>query len=121
MDWHNKMLRTEDIAQLEANYREQLPLKDTKEERDFKPVVKLFNPVGAGTWLLTELEPGSSLAFGLCDLGMGCPEMGYVRLDELWTVRLPLGMKIERDIHFTARHTLSEYAREAQGLGYIRA
>ena len=121
MEWRNKLLRSEDIAQLEANHREQLPLKGTRKERDFKPVAKLFNPVGAGTWLLTELEPGTSLSFGLADLGMGCPEMGTICLDELWSVRLPFGMKIERDIHFTAQHTLSEYSREAQKLGYIKA
>jgi hypothetical protein len=41
---------------------------------DFKPVLKLFSPVGAATWLITEREPDySDILFGLCDLGMGFP------------------------------------------------
>ena len=48
------------------------------------PVVKLFTPDASATWLLTELDPADpDLAFGLCDLGLGCPELGYVRLSEL--------------------------------------
>jgi integrase len=38
------------------------------------------------------------LAFGLCDLGMGEPELGYVSLTELRTVRGKLGLPIERDL-----------------------
>jgi hypothetical protein len=37
---------------------------------DFKPVVKLFTPDGQCTWLLTEIDEGTDLAFGLCDLGL---------------------------------------------------
>jgi hypothetical protein len=32
---------------------------------------------------------------------MGYPELGYVMLSELGSVRGPLGLGIERDIHFT--------------------
>ena len=46
---------------------------------DFKPVVKLFTPDAQCTWLLTELDSDGGLAFGLCDLGLGCPELGYAR------------------------------------------
>ncbi|MEA2079594.1 MAG: DUF2958 domain-containing protein, partial [Pseudomonadota bacterium] len=43
---------------------------------DPKPVVKLFTPDGSATWLLTELDPDDNdIAFGLCDLGMGSPEL----------------------------------------------
>ena len=51
---------------------------------DPKPVIKLFTPDGAATWLLTELDPDDNdIAFGLCDLGMGFPELGSVRISEL--------------------------------------
>jgi hypothetical protein len=51
---------------------------------DFKLVVKLFNPCGAATWLLTELDPDDpDIGFGLCDLGLGSPELGSVRISEL--------------------------------------
>ena len=46
--------------------------------RDFVPVVKFFTPWANCTWLLTELEDNEDIAFGLCDLGVGCPEIGSV-------------------------------------------
>jgi hypothetical protein len=86
---------------------------------DFHPVVKLFNPCGAATWLLSELDEDGDTAFGLCDLGMGEPEFGYVSLEELASVKLSLGFYIERDEHFTAKKSLGDYAREARRLGRI--
>jgi Protein of unknown function (DUF2958) len=62
---------------------------------DFKPVVKLFTPDAQCTWLLTELDPDGGLAFGLCDLGMGCPELGYISLAELSSVRGKLGLPVD--------------------------
>ena len=86
---------------------------------DRMPVVKLFNPCGAATWLLSELDPETNIAFGLCDLGMGHPELGYVSIDELRSVRLPFGLKIERDRHWQACKTLTEYAEDARAAGRI--
>ena len=57
---------------------------------DLAPVVQLFCPWGGGTWLLTELDPEDpDIAFGLCDLGMGSPELGSVRLSELAAIVVP--------------------------------
>jgi hypothetical protein len=87
---------------------------------DFKPVVKLFTPDGAATWLLTEADPDCpDILFGLCDLGMGFPELGCVSLTELMSVRGALGLPIERDLHFEASKTLSEYYEEAYQAGRI--
>jgi hypothetical protein len=86
---------------------------------DFKPVVKLFTLDAQCTWLLTEIDEGSDLAFGLCDLGMGCPELGYVSLTELRTVRGKLGLPIERDLHFEADKPISAYALDARTRGHI--
>ncbi len=85
---------------------------------DFEPVVKLFTPDAQCTWLLTEID-ADSLAFGLCDLGMGEPELGYVSLIELRTVRGKLGLPVEHDLHFDANKTLSAYADEARAHGRI--
>jgi len=91
-------------------------------DHDPKPVVKLFTPVSNATWLLTELDPADpDVAFGLCDLGLGCPELGYVRISELQSVRGRLGPLVERDLHFTADRTLSEYAAAARSAGGISA
>ncbi|WP_420419630.1 DUF2958 domain-containing protein [Pacificispira sp.] len=99
------------------------PENEDGKTHDFWPVVKLFNPCGAATWLLTELDPeDTDIAFGLCDLGFGCPELGSVRLSELAAVKLMGGaLGIERDIHFKATKRLSVYAEEARTLGHIKA
>lgn len=89
-------------------------------ETDHVPVVKFFDPTGAATWLITEMMPDEpDILFGLCDLGMGCPELGYVSLSELQSVTGRLGLGIERDLSFAARFPLSVYARAAQSAGGI--
>jgi hypothetical protein len=61
----------------------------------------------------------SAILFGLCDLGMGCPELGYVSLGELKSVTNRLGLGIERDLYFKARYPLSVYAHAADRRGRI--
>ena len=108
--------------QLLANGRAQRAAMDKGDEAfDFKPVVKLFTPDAQCTWLLTELDPDGGLAFGLCDLGLGCPELGYVSLVELTSVRGKLGLPVERDLHFEADKSISAYAEEARQLRRIVA
>ena len=115
-----KLITDSLTAQLRANGREQRAAMDKGEDAlDFKPVVKLFTPDAQCTWLLTELDPDGGLAFGLCDLGLGCPELGYVPLAELAAVRGRLGLPIERDRHFVANKTISAYADEARAHGHI--
>jgi len=102
-----------------------------EDEPDHRPVVKLFSNSGRSIWLLSEIIPGTDgeRAFGLCDHGMGYPELGYVSIPEL--AHVPMRLKIngkvrtfeliagvERDCHWTPRGTLREYtdaARAAQG------
>jgi len=49
---------------------------------------------------------------------MGEPELGYVSLIELRTVRDKLGLPIERDLHFEADRPISAYADEARSHGH---
>ena len=115
-------LRSALTEQLLANGRAQRAAIDKGDDAlDFKPVVKLFTPDAQCTWLLTELDPDDGLAFGLCDLGLGCPELGYVSLVELQFVRGKLGLPIERDLHFDADKSISAYAEEARQLRRIVA
>jgi hypothetical protein len=108
--------------QLLANGRAQRSAMDKGDDAlDFKPVVKLFTPDAQCTWLLTELDPDGGLAFGLCDLGMGEPELGYVSLVELAAIRGKLGLPVERDLHFQADKPISAYAEEAHQLRRIVA
>ena len=95
---------------------------EQRPEPDFYPVVKFFTPDGGATWLITELDPDDpDIAFGLCDLGLGFPELGSVSIAEPESVRDKLGLPVERDLHFTAQKTLSAYADEARRLGRINA
>ena len=106
--------------QMIANGKAQDAVRGTEDEIDFEPVVKLFNPCGAGTWLLTELDSEDpDIAFGLCDLGMDCAELGSVRISELESIRGPFGLGIERDLHWSPKKTLLAYAREAWKVGKI--
>lgn len=83
------------------------------------PVVKFFNPAGAGTWLATELDDDGDTLFGLADLGFGCPELGSFSLSEIIAVRLPFGLAIERDLCFAGRFPLSVYAQAARSAGRV--
>ena len=92
------------------------------DETDRAPVVKLFTPDAQCVWLLSELDPHDpDIAFGLCDLGMGSPELGSVRLSEIGAVKGPLGLAVERDLYFRANKTLGAYADLARRHGAIRA
>ena len=106
---------------LQANGRLALAYQEKDEHFDPLPVVKLFTPDAGATWLLTEIDPEGMNGFGLCDLGMGCPEIGYVSLCELSEVRGMMDLPIERDPHFRPRQRLSAYAREARRAGRIQA
>jgi hypothetical protein len=78
-----------------------------------KPWLKLFNPVGNQTWLITEYDEKTGQMFGLCDLGFGFPELGYVNIKELEDLDLPFGLKIERDAWWEPEKTLAQYAEVA--------
>lgn len=82
---------------------------------DHPPVVKLC--AGNATWLLSELDPFyDDIAFGLCDVGFGYPELGSVSITELEEARYqtkntPL---VERDEDFTPSYPMSVYAEAAR-------
>lgn len=105
-------LRANDIARRTAR-REGLP------EPDPVPLVKLFNPLGAATWLATELDEDGDTLFGLADLGFGCPELGSFSLSEIAAIRLPFGLRIERDLGFEGLVPLSDWADWARRAGSI--
>jgi len=111
-----KLITDEQRALLLANGRQSLE----QENFDPAPVVKLFTPDAGATWLLTEIDPDDhDHAFGLCDLGLGFPEQGWVSLAEIETARGGLGLPVERDLHFEAQKCLSVYACEARLAGRI--
>lgn len=107
-----------------ADRKQLLANAKNPDKSSIKPVIKIFNPYGPGTWLISEMDPeDEDQLFGLCDLGQGMPELGYVshrELDTLLPLRVP-GLFLERDRWFTADRTLLEYADAAMNSGRIAA
>ena len=86
--------------EIEAKLKENPLYSHDGEGLDAKVVVKYFNPIGAGTWLITEgeqEEDGDWMLYGYCHIFEW--EWGYVRLSELEEIKLPFGMTIERDLY----------------------
>lgn len=95
-------------------------------EKDSKKVIaKFFNPMGPGRWYVLEdsmffTDPEhkdgdhvdeNKIVFGAASLGYGL-ELGDISLKELEDIRLPLGMRIERDISVEPfEYTLGELRR----------
>ncbi len=67
-----------------------------------KVLVKYFNPCGAGTWFIVgaEKEKDDFYMYGYCHLGDDeNAEMGGIMLSSLEQLKLPMGLKIERDLY----------------------
>lgn len=90
------------------------------DNRDQPPVLKLYLPDGAAIWLISEADPDDAdRVYGLFDLGLGFPELGYASLREITALRGPLGLAVERDKHFVSEKPLSVHAAEARSAGRI--
>ena len=85
-------------------------------DQDHAPVAMLTLPGTSMVWLISELDPeDTTLAFGLCDLGMGCPELGYVSLKELCSIKHPVfGTTVYNNPLFKANYPMSAYAAAAR-------
>lgn len=63
---------------------EELPeLYSTDGTKGDLPAVRYYIPNSEVSWVLWEFTREEDTAFGLCDLGLGFPEMGFVSLTEL--------------------------------------
>jgi hypothetical protein len=103
-----KMMTKEILNKLPKLYEtENIPKEDKK------VVVKFFNPCGAATWYGIEYDPESGDFFGAVNLygNVDEIELGYFNLRELESIRLPLGLKIERDLYWDSATTLGQVKR----------
>jgi hypothetical protein len=104
---------------LTKEIRKKLPPLYAQESKGGKAVVylRLFTPDSSWTWHITEGSPikdesGKEVDFHFFGLVNGHEkELGYVALSELQSVRGPLGLPIERDLHWQPK-TLEEIAPE---------
>jgi hypothetical protein len=71
--------------------------------------------------LISEIDADGDTMFGLCDLGFGSPELGSVSLNEIRSLRGRMRLPVERDMHFTPKKKLTEYADAARAAGRIVA
>lgn len=70
----------------------------TEEQKNPLVVAKLFTPDSNWTWYVLEYDPEEQLCFGLVD--GHAQELGYFSLTELEELTGPMGLHVERDIHF---------------------
>lgn len=92
-----------------AKALEKHPLYSTINGSDAEVIVRYFNPCGTGTWLITEgslQENGDWLLYGCALVNSDLWEWGYFLLSELESVRLPFGLRIERDLYLTPGTTV---------------
>ena len=103
-------LMTNDVkARLPALYSQ-----ESKQPGEIEVLFKAFNPMGTGTWYITEgdvVELGDGtmdyMMFGLCCIHDA--ELGYVMLSELESYRGRFQLPIERDRSY--RGTLADAMR----------
>jgi len=90
------MLMTEELKKtIPAMYSSE----STKLE-DKTVYAKFFTPDSNWTWFILEFD-GEDTLFAMVDGHE--KELGNVSLSELESVRGPLGLKVERDLHFTPK------------------
>ena len=105
---HPNLFTDEQFTKLIANG------SDNNVDKDYPPVVKLFMTNTLCMWLISELDPEyPDIAFGLCDLGMGFPEMGSVSIQELVDAE-DVWRSVKRDTFFEGNYPLSVYAYAAR-------
>ena len=111
---------------LTQDIRRRLPPPYAQDGKGGRAIVylKLFTPDSEWTWYLTEGSPitedGREVDFQFFGLVEGhCQELGYVMLSELEAVRGPMGLPIERDVHWRPK-TLEEIAPEMFRKGVVR-
>ncbi|OSZ82083.1 hypothetical protein CAP35_02090 [Chitinophagaceae bacterium IBVUCB1] len=95
--------------------------KPENRDKDHPPIIHLHLPYTKCEWLISELDPENpNIAFGLCDLGMGFPELGSVDLEELQSIKVgPFGFSVLSNPFFVGTYPMSIYAEAAKLEGQI--
>ena len=90
-----KLLTKELEKKLIAQAEKSKFISDSTEDLAY---VKFFDPTGSWTWYASEYDAETKMFYGLVDGHE--KELGYFSFDELLQLRLPMGLKIERDLYF---------------------
>lgn len=79
--------------------KDKIPAMRATESQDAPlAMLKFFTPDSSWTWYVVEYDPEQRICFGLV-IGHE-REFGYFSLEELEQIRGPMGLPIERDLHF---------------------
>ena len=102
---------------LDQESRNKLPKLYANEEKglEAEALVKFFTPDSSWTWYASEFD-GQDIFFGLVS-GLEV-ELGYFSLSELEEVRGPMGLPIERDLHYkpeTLEKLMEKHRNERRG------
>jgi len=81
-----------------------------KYSKDIKIIAKFFNPCGRETWYATEYDHKTKTFYGFISVSdVYRDEPCGFSLKELRNIRLPCGLRIERDKFFkTGKYTLED-------------
>lgn len=79
------------------------PLYSTEGQKGDLPAVKIFDPMGQAFWVLWEYDETDAIGYGLCDLGLGFPEVGTVSIREMIDTSNNRPIPFERDAMVTTR------------------
>jgi len=91
-----------------------------KSMSEIKIVMKLFNPVGGQTWYIYEKED-EDIYWAFVNLGdPQMAECGRISMSEIMSLRLPMGLKVERDRYFDPlSKTLEEVINTVKSGGHV--
>ena len=95
--------------EVENKFREFPYLSQDGKGFEAEVLVRYFNPCGAGDWIIIEADETDNdwILFGYCSIGYGY-ELGSVSFNELQSIRLPYGLRIERDLHLEEHTKVSD-------------
>lgn len=122
----HKLFTVKALRRLTLNGKKSLNYENVgRAEPDFRPVIKIYNPVGRHIWLFTELAADGDTLFGLCYHGDNHPGLGTMSKLQLTTTRVtPAGrnrdpVPLMRDRYFSTKHPLTVWLEAAQRAGCI--
>lgn len=104
----NKLLTDEQIQKLK-----QIGLSEEQNEGQV-PIVRLHLPDKNAYWLFSCIVSGQEkMAYGIFEMGIGFPEIGYFHLDDIADMKFEKNVAIENDLEFKGEHSLLKYAEIA--------
>lgn len=92
----------------------QIGLSEQESENQI-PIVRLHIPGKEAYWLFScIISDTEQMAYGIFEIGLGNPELGYFDLNEIAELKFKGGLELENDLQFKGERSLMKYAEIAQ-------